>query len=56
MKVPCCVCHRYREPDKMDGARCIDRESCFAAASKAAPVRVPKRVLRKHYPEGGGIK
>jgi hypothetical protein len=42
----------------MLGARCIDRAACFTAASKAAPVSVSKRTLRKQYgnPEGGGIR
>jgi hypothetical protein len=54
----CFMCHRYRKPEKMDGHRCADRDACAKATARAAPVSVPKRVLRKQYgnPEGGGIR
>ena len=45
-QVICChLCHRYRPASKMDETRCADREACL----KAAPVSVPKSVLRKQY-------
>ena len=45
-KTVCChLCHRYRPASKMDETRCADREACL----KAAPVSVPKSVLRKQY-------
>lgn len=54
-RVCCYVCHRYREPDKMAGTRCADREACRAAAMRAAPVRVSKTVLRKQFGSGERI-
>jgi hypothetical protein len=48
-KVCCHVCHRYRDPAKMEGTRCADRDACRKAAFKAAPVSVPKSVLRKQF-------
>lgn len=45
----CFVCHRERPIDKFDGRRCADRDNCLAAAAKAAPVKVPKRVLRRQF-------
>ncbi len=51
-RVCCFLCHRYRPAAKMDGTRCADREACHAAMVKAAPVSVPKYVLRKQYGSG----
>jgi hypothetical protein len=48
-EVCCSVCHRYRAVEKMDGTRCADRDACLKAAFRAAPVSVPKRVLRKQF-------
>ena len=49
-KTVCChLCHRYRPAGKMDGTRCADREACLKAAFKAAPVSVPKTVLREQF-------
>ena len=33
----------------MTGTRCTDREACVKAMFKAAPVSVPKTVLREQY-------
>ena len=47
--VCCHLCHRYRPASKMTGTRCTDREACVKAMFKAAPVSVPKTVLREQY-------
>lgn len=48
-KVCCYLCHRYRPVAKMTGTRCTDREACLTATFKAAPVSVPKYVLRHQF-------